>query len=149
MAESNLVDQQRNGEFLTKTELKVVDCTVRGMDSKEISQLLDLRRSEVMAIRQLPHVCKAIFTRHSESHHKTSSEGLSIAPVAIKVLEEILTTSSERSSDRIQAAKILIANANKFAETRRLEQKVSLLEKRFFDVSAEEIESEIEVPDEN
>ena len=144
MAESNLVDQQRNGEFLTKTELKIVECTVRGMDSKEISQLLDLRRSQVMTIRQLPHVCKAIYTRHSELNNKTSSEGLSIAPVAIKVLEQILTTPTERSSDRIQAAKILIANASKFAETRRLEQKVSSLEKRFFDVSAEEIEREIE-----
>lgn len=144
MAASNLVDEPRNGEFLTKTELKVVECTVRGMDSREISLLLDLRRSQVMTIRQLPHVCKAIFTRHSEINNKTSSEGLSVAPIAIKVLEEILTTSSERSSDRIQAAKILIANANKFAETRRLEQKVSSLEKRFFDVSAEEIDRQIE-----
>ena len=144
MTNSNLVDkEERNGEYLTRLELKIVELTVRGMDSKEISQLLDLKRSQVMNIRQLPHVCKAIYTRHSEINNKTSSEGLSIAPMAIKVLEEILTTPSERSTDRIQAAKILIANANKFAETRRLEQKVSSLEKRFFDVSAEAVESEI------
>ena len=77
----------------------------------------------------------------AETLQTSTRENITIVPEAIEVLKNIMNDEEQRASDRIAAARSIIAGAENHNERNALENQISHLERQLFNVVGVELPS--------
>ena len=119
----------------------------QGKTVREVARRLHVSEKTVWNYRQKPEVQKVIRQTQIEFSDMGGGLAMTIIPDAISVLQEILNDPDTRASDRISAARTLMAGSAAFQERKLLERQINDLERQLGPGEPNLIEVEAEVED--
>lgn len=117
---------------LNERERIVVQMLAAGNTCRATAIKAGITERAVYNIRQKKVVQDAIYAAQAEMFDSPGAQGMSLLPEVIRTLQGIVRDPEARSSDRIQASRVLIASANEYQARRMLERKIRDLERRLF-----------------
>lgn len=101
----------------------------QGKTCRFVAQQLNVSEKTIWNYRQNPRVQKIIRDCQEEFTDMSGSMAVTVVPEAISVLQGILHDGEARASDRIQAARTLMAGSQAYQEKTLLQREISDLKK--------------------
>jgi len=117
---------------LREVERAAVDQLARGKTCREVARSLGISERTLYAWRQKAVVQRAIYSLQQELLDAGGGQGITVMPMAVATLTEIMSNPDSRDSDRIAASRALISGAQMFQERKMLERTISDLEKQLY-----------------
>jgi len=128
---------------LRERERTAVDLLARGKTCREVARALGISERTLYTWRQKTVVQRAIYALQQELLDAGGGQGITVMPMAIATLTEIMSNPESRDADRIAASRALISGAQAFQERKMLERTIADLEKQLYG-SSESHESQDE-----
>ena len=120
----------------------------QGKTVREVARRLHVSEKTIWNYRQKPAVQKVILETQIEFSDMGGGLAMTVIPDAISVLQEILNDPETRATDRIAAARTLMAGSAAFQERKLLERQINDLERQLGPSEPTLIEIDAEVEDE-
>ena len=114
-----MLDRMRNAAILL----------AQGKTCRFVAQQLGVSEKTIWNYRQNPKVQKIIRDCQDEFTEMSGSMAVTVIPEAISVLQDILHDGEARASDRINAARTLMAGSQAYQEKTLLQREISDLKK--------------------
>lgn len=127
-------------ELLSEQQRIMVDSLIEGVSIKETAERCGVTPKTIWTWRQIPLVKHFVLEGLAEKHDVSGGQGTSMLPEVMTRMKEIATSplsnTSISNSDRIAAAKVIIAGAADYQNRKILERQINLLETRLVKLSS-------------
>lgn len=130
---------------LRERERIAVELLARGKTCREVARSLNISERTLYAWRKRPAVQRAVYGQQQDLIDAGGGQGITVVPMAVATLTEIMNNPEARASDRIAASRALISGAQAFQERKMLERTIADLEQQLYGMS-EEAQSPEPVP---
>jgi len=124
---------------LTDKERVCCDCLARGKTVTYTAKVTNVPESTIYKWKSKSHIKLAINELQSQYINEGGGATLSVIPLAFANLTEIMVDTSNRPSDRIQAARVLINSAQHYEQRKLLESTIGELEQQLYGKETKEL----------
>ena len=120
---------------LRTRERIAVDLLARGKTCREVARALNISERTLYTWRKRPAVQRAVYSQQQDLIDSGGGQGITVVPMAVATLTEIMNDEEARAADRIAASKALISGAQAFQERKMLERTIADLEQQLYGMS--------------
>ncbi|NBT51246.1 MAG: helix-turn-helix domain-containing protein [Marivivens sp.] len=117
---------------LRERERLAVDLLARGKTCREVARTLNISERTLYSWRKRPAVQRAIYALQQELLDAGGGQGITVVPMAVATLTEIMNDPEAKAADRIAASRTLLTGAQAFQERKLLERTISDLEHQLY-----------------
>lgn len=126
-------------DLLSERQKLMVDAIVEGTPIKEIAKMCNVTPKTIWLWRQIPVVKHFILQGLSDKHDVSGGQGTAVLPEVMARMKEIacspLSDVRVSNMERIAAAKVIIAGAADYQNTKILERQLHMMETRLAKLS--------------